>query len=360
MAQGLTMMLGTAARRRLKAAFTALSGFRALRTPGAQRIRHAVRRRWSPGCALCKKPGPTELAHVVPVEEGGEFTCENLVPLCVRGQKTLARALFDPERVGCHHLYDNEGFWCRNEIARLARDAPASSELARPTQVAHDETRVRIESLIAAMRYRRAQEAIQRAEGNFSTLDFAILTLRNARRRSGRDRVDAISSVATKLETEHKRLVTGFEAAAAGAREEAADDLERLEYERGMIAFQRRCFGEAEAWFRRYEERDRGSQRGGWLINAMQAGVAAFEDARRTGAQPRDPAKLAAIVAELDARAVARPQHEALQAWRVTSRLQLARMYASACSPSVENAKSSIAAAEAIRDGQRRGTGWRR
>ena len=82
------------------------------------RIRNKVFNKYTDVCAACGERGKDidlEAAHIVALEEGGETTVENLIPLCNRPRKKGKYA-------GCHKLFD-AGFASVQEIrsAKLSR-----------------------------------------------------------------------------------------------------------------------------------------------------------------------------------------------------------------------------------------------
>ena len=89
-------------------------------------IRRDILALWENQCAICKlKHGESfalEIAHIEPAEEGGEIAFINLIPLCKRGCRSIFE-VYEKEKtiedIGCHHLYDNEGTWSRQQIRGL-------------------------------------------------------------------------------------------------------------------------------------------------------------------------------------------------------------------------------------------------
>ncbi len=106
-------MLDQGLREQLRSVMDDLSGHAQLRRQSGDWRK--VKKHWGNICAICEgEEGRCgirrlEVAHVVPVEEGGPASFSNLLLLCVRSKRTLAGAQRDTHSVGCHHLYDNEG-----------------------------------------------------------------------------------------------------------------------------------------------------------------------------------------------------------------------------------------------------------
>lgn len=330
-----------------------------------RKIPHEMHRRiqesWQHRCAICCRTDfKLEVAHIVPVEEGGGYNESNLLLLCRRARANLVsgQGSMDVDSVGCHQLLDNEGVWSREAIRKLRETgAIGAGSLFRPQRPSLSTTVDRfrqsgekVEHLIASRQMRRAAEMLEklRAESQ-GDLDrecyLKLLTLRCARRRRGKARQQAIKLAFEGIESLHDNLLR------EGNRE-AADI---VEYEMGMVCFADDEFDNAKNWLSRYREDGSRITASGWCKNEVQRCVALFEASRRCGADVV-PAILAIerIIPLIDDWAVLFNSNTS-QRWRVLSRLHLARMKAfvlDAC------AMNFVIEAERIRDSHDATSGW--
>jgi hypothetical protein len=219
-------------------------------------ISKSVKEEWANKCAICgKKKWPLRAAHIVPAEEGGKHTCTNLIPLCERDFRNLAVAKGKINEVGCHDLFDKEGSWSRQKIRCLKNAGPKGNvKLMRPVYkkcTSSFEAKKRdIEHLIAMRSVKNACDEINKLlinESSFQKIfELLIIGLRCARRRRGKIRKKEIINMNKKLgdlyqEIEARKLTTNM--------------LEKIEYEKAMIAFAEKNFKGASELFRRYKLR---------------------------------------------------------------------------------------------------------
>lgn len=349
--------LTPATRKNLRELFKNLGQVRNL-TPSDQ-TKRAVRAQWGDCCPICleqEKPAESlklQIAHIESKAEGGAPHFDNLLPLCVRQKKTVFDADGDVDRVGCHHLYDNEGVWSRNQIAELRQGHP----LARPEKSAvwPDDPIKRglrvIDGRIARGHFKPAREEIRRLLGraDLSLEDEVEAHLAELRllRRQGRE--TAGRAVRRKVD-----VIKGISC----ARSTPADIRDILEYELAMLYFQEREFQKAYLTLKRAEGRPARSPHR-WLINEAQALVSAWEclSVLRTPPAAREPtvAQAIGLMNKIDTSSN-ESELSILKTWRVTIRLHIARMGAVDGCP---DTRDSLSSAELIRNEQDFSTGWK-
>lgn len=315
-------------------------------------------------------------AHIKPAEEGGRGNPANLLPLCERGQRSLEKAGGDSGKVGCHQLYDEEGFFRRDNIRKIQqawqqgrvrkRNQPQvrQKEQTLKEKVEHNIERGQVGEKtlgeINQLLHKAGNDRVKRIEA-------FLLKLRCVRRSRRKDRVRELKRVQHDLDVEYAALLRDFRNT---LRER--NILESVEYEIGMVRhFDVAEFIQANEWFRRYK-RAPGSD-GGWMINELQACVADYETLReQTGLEQNSSSRpmgvlghvkqicgrMDSVVNSVDVFLADHPEakkRKILSRWRVTARLHLVRMLAFARDRRCEQV---LREAIEIRDSQDFKTGW--
>ena len=258
-----------------------------------------------------------EAAHIIPFDEGGPDTADNMRCLCQRRMRSLTRGARRNE-IGCHVAFDKYHVWKRAELEAAnpygVLDAAnerllGARERWEGRSTDSVETHLINRHWMAAIREVKALPEGERAH----RLPAVVVALRKrkgaaeARWRAIREGIDRLAEQYAMSEQETRS---------------------RIEYEYGMVLFQTRRFEESASWL---ERAPFGEQGRGW-IGHVQAQFARFEHARRIGNDLSPfPHQVGHI---LRARFGAEPGHftntRALDSFVVDSHLHLARMHAGA------------------------------
>ncbi|MFZ3137216.1 MAG: hypothetical protein WA126_07500 [Thermodesulfovibrionales bacterium] len=310
-------------------------------------IRRAVLSLWNNRCAICGlKDGDTyrngssivlEIAHIEPAEEGGEIAPVNLIPLCKRAYRSLLEEAHEKrktiEDIGCHHLYDNEGTWSRQQIRELDYCSNHQTGVSRPKAIK------RLLPLTLSLKERvehklswpnkgknplpEIKSKLQAGNLKWSErLDLLICGLRLARRPFPQnflcnlpDEVNFFSTALSKLEMKIQRI----------------DEKERIWYEKAMVHFEFTEFDKALKLLRM--RKNAPNKKSASLINKAHACVCEFEIERtkntlRSNRIRKIIHSLDEIIPDLDKLAKRKTSWGAWKTWPVTARLHVARMKA--------------------------------
>lgn len=327
-------------------------------------------------CAGCQRPRGSRsrvegskikavfCAHVTPVEEGARGIPGNLLPLCERGSIYLHH-LEDvhPETVGCHKLYDNEGYWSRDSLQDITIRwwGGKKGRLKRPKTPEKKWTaREGMEWLIDRGNYPKAEKLLGSLENETKNRTEAfkanLLKLRLFRRSGDTELRKKIPETMSEIGRHYQDLRREYQRTRGKEQRQA---LESAEYEIAMGQhFPARCFKDAGRWLRRYKRRGKVFD-AGRVVNETQALVADFEHLRYRN--PLPTAKIRTLCRHLRKnlcyldRFANKSGKAWLNRWRVTARLHLARTLAAINDGA---GRSWLDAAIRVRNSQTKADGW--